>query len=51
MLIILIVTAVAAVRYGRSPRLVWSGIMMGVGVQVDNLNAWYGKSQVLHESI
>jgi phosphate transport system ATP-binding protein len=22
---------------------------MGVGVQVDNLNAWYGKSQALHE--
>jgi phosphate transport system ATP-binding protein len=22
---------------------------MGVGIQVDNLNAWYGKSQALHE--
>jgi phosphate transport system ATP-binding protein len=22
---------------------------MGVGIQVDNLNAWYGKTQALHE--
>ncbi len=22
---------------------------MGVGIQVENLNAWYGKSQALHD--
>src|SRR3954447_26700184 len=33
----------------RSPRLVRSGIIMGVGIQVEKLNAWYGKGQALYD--
>src|SRR5579872_1622027 len=30
-------------------RLVRDGIIMGVGIQVDKLNAWYGKGQALFD--
>src|ERR1700758_4565060 len=33
----------------RAPRLVRSSIIMGVGIQVEKLNAWYGKGQALYD--
>ena len=49
-LIVLIVTAVTAVRYAvRRGTLGGVGVAMGVGIQVENVNAWYGKRQALHD--
>src|SRR5580692_7560302 len=33
----------------RPPRLIRIGIIMGVGIQVEKLNAWYGKGQALYD--
>src|SRR5207245_5088106 len=33
----------------RPPWHIWSGIGMGVGIEVENLNAWYGKTQALFD--
>ena len=48
-LIVLIVTAVSAVRFAVRRGILRSGIPMGVGIQVENLNAWYGKTQALYD--
>src|SRR5579883_2257422 len=33
----------------RASRNVWSCLKMGVGIQVSDLNAWYGKGQALFD--
>ena len=45
----LIVSAVAAVRLAVAAAPLERLNFMGVGIQVDTLNAWYGKGQALYD--